>query len=139
MHNLRHPLPRRAALFRVQSFLPSRRSRGCLPGLRAANPAQRSVGPGGVAPTRNPGTVLIHSHRERGRDMTPCSHRAWTTPCGLPTCPHPTDYDYDGSPPHPSFLSRPSLVTTVAPVEAASRLGSASFGAPVAFLAERQL
>src|SRR6266542_4279321 len=22
-----------------------------------------------------------------GRDMTQCSHTAWTTPCGLPTCP----------------------------------------------------
>src|SRR5260221_7040792 len=27
--------------------------------------------------------------------MTPCSHRAWTTPSGLPTCPQA---DYDGAP-----------------------------------------
>ncbi len=31
------------------------------------------------SPDRNLGTVLIHRNRERGRDMTPCSHRAWTT------------------------------------------------------------
>ena len=28
---------------------------------------------------------LIHRNRAPGRDMTPCSHRVWTTPCGLPT------------------------------------------------------
>lgn len=51
MHRVRCALPRRATLLRVQPFLPSRGTRRCLPGLRAANPAQRSFRPGGVSPT----------------------------------------------------------------------------------------
>ena len=32
------------------------------------------------------GSIVIRQS-PKGRDMAPCSHRAWTTPGGLPTCP----------------------------------------------------
>ncbi len=38
---------------------------------------------------RTPRSILIHRNRARGRDMTPCSHRAWTTPGGVAHMPHP--------------------------------------------------
>ncbi len=66
---------------------------------------------------RPPRSILIHRNRARGRDMTPCSHRAWTTPGGLPTCP--TQPTTTTTVPRQPDLSCPA---TVALVEAASRL-----------------
>ncbi len=69
-----------------------------------------------------PRSILIHRNRAPGRDMTPCSHRAWTTPRGLHTCPTQPTTTTTGPPSNLSIL--PPIPATVALVEAASRLSA---------------
>jgi hypothetical protein len=56
-----------------------------------------------------PRSILIHRNRALGRDMTPCSHRAWTTPCGLPTCPTQPTTTTMGPPSNLSIIAPPFL------------------------------
>src|SRR5712691_6098528 len=84
---------------------------------------------------RPPRSILIHRNRARGRDMTPCSHRAWTTPGGVAHMPHPTDYDYDGPPSTCPILPRDRGARR----SSVSALSSASFDAPTGLVTDRQL
>src|SRR5712675_1396818 len=91
MFELWRALPWPAPLPGLQSVRTLGRTGRELSGLRNRHPARRS------ARTGDGSTILIPGP-EKGRDMTPCAHRAWTTPSWVALMTLPAGYDGAPSP-----------------------------------------